>query len=60
MRKIIEQAVVTLDDQVSTPQDWLTTRWAGEFEQLSRTCSSPSTRSSTGGSVTRSTPRCGR
>ena len=36
MRKIIEQAVVTLDGQVSTPQDWLPTRWAGEFEQLSK------------------------
>jgi len=36
MRKIIEQAVVTLDGQISTPQDWLPTRWAGEFEQLSR------------------------
>ena len=35
MRKIIEQAVVTLDGQVSTPQDWLATRWAGEFEQHS-------------------------
>ncbi|MGH3359298.1 MAG: dihydrofolate reductase family protein, partial [Nocardioidaceae bacterium] len=35
MRKIIEQAVVTLDGQVSTPQNWLPTRWAGEFEQLS-------------------------
>lgn len=32
MRKIIEQAVVTLDGQISTPQDWLPTRWAGEFE----------------------------
>ncbi|HWL97562.1 MAG TPA: dihydrofolate reductase family protein [Nocardioidaceae bacterium] len=36
MRKIIEQAVVTLDGQISTPQDWLPTRWPGEFEQLSR------------------------
>ena len=36
MRKIIEQAVVTLDGQISTPQDWLPTRWAGEFEELSR------------------------
>lgn len=36
MRKIIEQAVVTLDGQISTPQNWLPTRWAGEFEQLSR------------------------
>jgi dihydrofolate reductase len=36
MRKIIEQAVVTLDGQISSPQDWLPTRWAGEFEQLSR------------------------
>lgn len=36
MRKIIEQAVVTLDGQISTPQDWLPTRWAGEFEQLSK------------------------
>ncbi len=36
MRKIIEQAVVTLDGQVSTPQDWLPSRWAGEFEQLSK------------------------
>ena len=36
MRKITEQAVVTLDGQVSTPQDWLPTRWAGEFEQLSK------------------------
>jgi dihydrofolate reductase len=35
-RKIIEQAVVTLDGQISTPQDWLPTRWAGEFEQLSK------------------------
>jgi hypothetical protein len=31
MRKVIEQAVVTLDGQVSTPQDWLPTRWAGEY-----------------------------
>jgi hypothetical protein len=36
MRKVIEQAVVTLDGQVSTSQDWLPTRWAGEFEKLSR------------------------
>ena len=36
MRKIIEQAVVTLDGQTSTPQDWLPSRWEGEFEQLSR------------------------
>jgi dihydrofolate reductase len=36
MRKITEQAVVTLDGQISTPQDWLHTRWAGEFEQLSK------------------------
>ena len=36
MRKIIEQAVVTLDGQISTPQDWLPTRWAGEMEQYSR------------------------
>jgi dihydrofolate reductase len=36
MRKIIEQAVVTLDGQISTPQDWLPTRWAGEFEQVSK------------------------
>ena len=36
MRKIIEQGVVTLDGQVSTPQDWLPTRWTGEYEQLSR------------------------
>ncbi len=36
MRKIIEQAVVTLDGQISSPQDWLPTRWTGEFEQLSR------------------------
>jgi hypothetical protein len=36
MRKIIDQAVVTLDGQVSTPQTWLPTRWAGEFEQLSK------------------------
>lgn len=35
MRKITEQAVVTLDGQISTPQDWLPTRWAGEFEQHS-------------------------
>jgi dihydrofolate reductase len=35
MRKIIEQGVVTLDGQISTPQDWLPTRWPGEFEQLS-------------------------
>src|SRR5919106_4187968 len=35
MSKIVEQAVVTLDGQISTPQDWLPTRWAGEFEQLS-------------------------
>jgi dihydrofolate reductase len=33
--EIIEQAV-TLDGQISTPQDWLPTRWAGEFEQLSK------------------------
>jgi dihydrofolate reductase len=36
MSKIIEQAVVTLDGQISTPQDWLPTRWAGEFEQVSK------------------------
>ena len=36
MRKIIEQGVVTLDGQISTPQNWLPTRWAGEFEQLSK------------------------
>jgi hypothetical protein len=36
MRKIVEQAVVTLDVQFSTPHDWLPTRWPGEFEQLSR------------------------
>ncbi|MFT9474083.1 hypothetical protein [Streptomyces sp. 11-1-2] len=36
MRKIIEQAVITLDGQISTPQNWLPTRRAGEFEQLSR------------------------
>jgi dihydrofolate reductase len=36
MRKIIEQAVVTLDGQISTPQNWLPTRWPGEFEQLSK------------------------
>jgi len=36
MRKIIEQAVVTLDGQISSPHEWLPTRWAGEFEQLSR------------------------
>jgi len=36
MRKIIEQGVITLDGQMSTPQDWLPTRWAGEFEQLSK------------------------
>ena len=36
MRKLIEQGVVTLDGQVSTPQDWLPPRWAGEFEQLSK------------------------
>jgi dihydrofolate reductase len=36
MRKIIEQGVVTLDGQISTPQDWLPSRWPGEFEQLSK------------------------
>ncbi|MFH8572868.1 hypothetical protein [Streptomyces sp. NPDC017993] len=36
MRKIIEQAVFTLDGQVSTPQEWLPTRWAGDFERLSK------------------------
>jgi dihydrofolate reductase len=35
VRKIIEQGVVTLDGQVSTPQNWLPTRWTGEYEQLS-------------------------
>lgn len=36
MRRIIEQAVVTLDGQMSTPQNWLfPDRWAGEFERLS-------------------------
>lgn len=35
MRKIIEQAVVTLDGQISTPHNWLPSRWAGAFEQLS-------------------------
>ena len=33
MRKLIEQGVVTLDGQMSTPQNWLPTRWAGEFRQ---------------------------
>jgi dihydrofolate reductase len=36
MRKIIEQAVVTLDGQISTPQNWLPTRWAGEYERYSK------------------------
>lgn len=36
MRKIIEQGVVTLDGQVSTPQNWLPARWAGEFERRSK------------------------
>jgi dihydrofolate reductase len=36
MRKIIEQGVVTLDGQISTPQNWLGELWAGEFEQRSR------------------------
>ncbi|TDD08442.1 hypothetical protein E1292_11635 [Nonomuraea deserti] len=36
MRKIIEQGVLTLDGQISTPQNWLGTFWAGEFEQRSR------------------------
>ncbi|MFC5835933.1 dihydrofolate reductase family protein [Nonomuraea insulae] len=36
MRKIIEQAVVTLDGQISTPQNWLGELWAGEMEQRSR------------------------
>jgi dihydrofolate reductase len=36
MRKIIEQGVVTLDGQISTPQDWLPSRWPGEFEQVSK------------------------
>lgn len=36
MRKVIEQAVVTLDGQVNTLQNRLPTRWAGEFEQHSR------------------------
>jgi dihydrofolate reductase len=36
MRKIIEQGVVTLDGQISTPQNWLGDLWAGEFEQRSR------------------------
>ncbi|MEV0616545.1 dihydrofolate reductase family protein [Nonomuraea sp. NPDC050404] len=35
MRKIIEQAVVTLDGQISTPQNWLGELWAGEFQQRS-------------------------
>ena len=35
MRKIIEQGVVTLDGQISSPQNWLPTRWSGEYEQLS-------------------------
>jgi hypothetical protein len=34
MRKIIEQAVVTLYGQVSTPQEWLPTKWAGRGERL--------------------------
>jgi dihydrofolate reductase len=36
LRKIIEQGVLTLDGQISTPQDWLPTRWEGEFERYSR------------------------
>jgi dihydrofolate reductase len=36
MRKIIEQGVVTLDGQISTPQNWLGELWAGELEQRSR------------------------
>ncbi|WP_188190367.1 dihydrofolate reductase family protein [Nonomuraea sp. SYSU D8015] len=35
MRKIIEQGVVTLDGQISTPQNWLGELWAGQFEQRS-------------------------
>ena len=49
MRRIIEQGVVTLDGQVSTPQEWLPTRWAGEFEQLSRDLLFSSARSCTDG-----------
>jgi hypothetical protein len=60
VRKIIEQAVVTLDGQISTPQDSLPTRWAGEFEQLSRDLLFSVDALLTGGSVTRTTPRCGR
>lgn len=36
MRKIIEQGVVTLDGQISTPQNWLGELWAGELEQRSK------------------------
>lgn len=36
MRKIIEQGVVTLDGQISSPGDWLGRFWAGEFEKRSR------------------------
>jgi hypothetical protein len=36
MRKITEQGVIILDGQVNTPQDWLPTSWAGEFERLSK------------------------
>lgn len=36
MRKIIEQAVITLDGQISSPQEWLPSRWSGAFERHSR------------------------
>jgi hypothetical protein len=60
MRKVIEQAVVTLDGKVSTPQDWLPTRWAGDFEQLSKDLLFSVDALLYGQSVTRTTPRCGR
>jgi hypothetical protein len=33
---IYRLAMRSPEGQVSTPQDWLPTRWAGEFEQLSK------------------------
>ncbi|MFC4334236.1 dihydrofolate reductase family protein [Salininema proteolyticum] len=36
MRKIIEQAAITLDGQISTPQNWVGPAWEGEFGKVSQ------------------------
>jgi hypothetical protein len=45
MRRITEQAVVTLDGQVSTPQEWLPPGGQASSSSSPGTCFSPSTRS---------------